>query len=122
MNHRVCSIVLVVIFVLTSIGLAMASQAVQDCLGDLHLESSLSADSGANFVVVLPLASVETPARVDISVELDPWSDSPPHWRRGSGFSGRDAPKGSALPRHLMSPEGLEAVLALSRDDSEDVN
>jgi signal transduction histidine kinase len=102
----------------SGIGLAMASQAVQDCMGDLYLEPSLSAEAGAEFVVALPLAAVETAVATNLDSGLDPWSGVPATWKtsRGRGSSG------SSVPSHLMTPEGLKALLALSKEHPEEGN
>jgi len=106
----------------SGIGLAMASQAVQDSMGDLYLEPSLTAESGAEFVVVLPLAAVEAAVAGGIGSDREPWVGVPPHWRRPSDTKLPDVNAGKQQPSHLMSPEGLKAVLAFAREDPEDLN
>jgi nitrogen-specific signal transduction histidine kinase len=106
----------------SGIGLAMASQAVQDCGGSLYLEPSLSAESGAEFVVALPLAAVEAAVTMDVAQDLESWSGVPARWRQPADSDEGGEPADAGLPPHLMSPEGLKAVLALSRKDPEGVN
>lgn len=106
----------------SGIGLAMASQAVQDCLGDLYLEPSVSSEGGAEFVVLLPLAAVEAGTAPELRRDLEPWTGVPPHWRRRSGVGGSVAKTGVGMPPHLMAPNALNAILPISDEEPEEVN
>jgi signal transduction histidine kinase len=106
----------------SGIGLAMAAQAVQDCLGDLYLEPALSTESGAEFVVLLPLAAVEAGSSVRVLRHVDPWGGTRAQWRRASGKPGSAGNADSGVPSHLTTPEGLRALLSLANDDTEEVN
>ncbi len=106
----------------SGIGLAMASQAVQDCLGDLYLEPSVSTEAGAEFVVLLPLAAMEAGTAPELRRDLEPWTGVPPHWRRRVGVGGGGAKTGVGMPPHLMAPNALNAILPLSDEESEEVN
>jgi len=112
----------------SGIGLAMAFQSVRENDGDLYLEPSISTAAGAEFVAVFPLAPVEegaTPKPLGEQPLLGRGTAAAaasPRW----AATPRPTPGGSSgesgVPAHLMTPEGLEAVLALSPSDSEDVN
>jgi signal transduction histidine kinase len=106
----------------SGIGLAMASQSVRDNDGDLYLETALSTDSGAEFVMAFPLAALESsegfagrPAEPSAQDRSLRWTVRPQMAREGS-------PGRTGVPAHLTTPEGLRAVLALSLDDPEEVN
>ena len=99
----------------SGIGLAMASQAVQDCMGDLYLEPSLSRLSGAEFVIVLPLAPIKPREVEETVLGKEEWTGVPRHWRKGGPTTGH------RRPSHLMTPEGLRAVLSLAKDGPEEV-
>jgi signal transduction histidine kinase len=106
----------------SGIGLAMASQAVQDCNGTLYLEPSFSQESGAEFVMVLPLAAMEA----HVGSKTGRGSESPTRSlsrslvrSRADGEVGRAGP---GVPAHLMSPEGLETVLSRRTRDPEGVD
>jgi hypothetical protein len=117
----------------SGIGLAMASQAVRDNGGELQLAPSFSVARGADFVVVFPLASLEAslqsrqPPRAGASRTPvgSPWAgarDQPPEGAAAPGGDGEGPSEVPSLPNHLLSPEGLRAVLALSRPGKEEVN
>jgi signal transduction histidine kinase len=108
----------------SGIGLAMAFRAVRDNEGDLYLEPTISSESGAEFVVVFPLASFE-PGVSMVPVEGRPlvnFRDRSPRWAVAERPAETGSDTGSRLPSHLMTPEGLEAVLALADGDTEEVN
>ncbi|NNM07453.1 MAG: HAMP domain-containing histidine kinase [Gemmatimonadetes bacterium] len=106
----------------SGIGLAMASQALRENHGELFLEPSFSTSSGSEFIAVLPLAAYAPTPRPSnrewVSGVGSLPSGSGPSGQEGTDLPGRRIP----VPAHLMSPDGLKAVLALSRSDSEEVN
>jgi signal transduction histidine kinase len=62
----------------SGIGLAVAGQAVRDHGGDLRLEELRELDSGAEFVVTLPLASVGAEVvEPPFGTRLAPWMEAP---------------------------------------------
>ncbi len=108
----------------SGIGLAMAFQAVRDNGGDLYLEPSISDTSGAEFVVVFPLAAVGPGATPDpvMGRPLSGLRALPPRWAVATRSGVAGLPERPEVPAHLMTPEGLEAVLALANSDSEEIN
>jgi signal transduction histidine kinase len=105
----------------SGIGLAMASQAVQDCRGDLYLEPAVSAESGAEFVVALPLAAVEIGTLQDALQMPEAWQDMPRGWRRPSRPDPEKPGSGPGHAVHLISPEGLDTVFSTSRNGEGEV-
>jgi signal transduction histidine kinase len=104
------------------IGLAMAKQSVEDSGGHLYLASSYSRDSGAEFVVVFPLAAADSRER--LPGLHGPYRGRPEGLPEEMGapgdLEGTQAP--GAPPHYLLSPRGLKAVLALPVPESEEVN
>ena len=84
------------------IGLAMAKQSVEENGGELVLAPSLSRNEGAEFVVILPLAS--SVARTD------PQEPFRGHRRR------------TVKPHFLLTPGGLKTVLPVPLPDGEEMN
>ena len=106
----------------SGIGLAMAIQSVRDNDGDLYLETALTTDSGAEFVMAFPLAALE-PARGITAGSTQPrWQDRSLRWNVRPQMAREGSPEKPGVPPHLMTPEGLRAVLALSLSDPEEVN
>jgi len=120
----------------SGIGLAMASQSVRANGGQLYLEPSFMVGEGSDFVAVFPLAALEATAGVSRTSAGAAHSVSVPSSSRASA-EGRTLPAALApglvggeeqlqdeaeVPTHLLTPEGLRAVLALSRPDPEEVN
>jgi signal transduction histidine kinase len=106
----------------SGIGLAMASQSVRDNDGDLYLEAALSTDSGAEFVMAFPLAALESTAGFAGRPAQPSWQDRSLRWTVRPQMAKEGSSERSGVPPHLMTPEGLKAVLALSLKDSEEVN
>jgi hypothetical protein len=108
----------------SGIGLAMAFQAVRDNEGDLYLEPAISGGSGAEFVVVFPLASVEPGVSMSPAEgrPLVNFRDRSPRWAVAKRPAESGSSRDSRVPPHLMTPEGLEAVMALADSDTEEVN
>jgi len=116
--------------------LAMASQCVRGNGGEIRLEPSFSVGRGSDFVMVLPLASLKAgvagsrmepgaPAVRDgwlpvrqVSSNAEP--TPPARDLAGPGATGSQGLEQSEVPTHLLTPEGLKAVLALTRPDSEE--
>jgi signal transduction histidine kinase len=120
----------------SGIGLAMASQSVRANGGDLLLEPSFMVAQGSDFVVVFPLAPLEATTGVSSPSPgaARPMAIPSPS-RAGTGredplvalplnpaVADEDRPEQAGVPTHLLTPEGLRAVLALSRPDSEEVH
>ena len=121
----------------SGIGLAMASQSVRASGGELLLEPSFMMDGGSDFVALFPLAALEVstessrrssnsrnpPARKPLSPGVPGAMDTRAMPAADPGGDEGDLePRRSGVPTHLLTPEGLRAVLALSRPDSEDVH
>lgn len=118
----------------SGIGLAMASQSVKDTGGDLYLAPSFSVGRGAEFVVVFPLASLESSRRVPRprgtalasapnyhgESQIPAEELSPASVVEEATEAEAESSEASGVPTHLLTPEGLRAVLALSRPDSEE--
>jgi signal transduction histidine kinase len=106
----------------SGIGLAMASQSVRDNDGDLYLETALSTRSGAEFVMAFPLAALESTAGFAGRPVQPSWQDRSLRWTVRPQMAREGSPGRTEVPPHLMTPEGLRAVLALSLNDPEEVN
>ncbi len=93
------------------IGLAMAKQAVEENGGQIQLSSDLSEVTGAEFVVVFPLAPLEAQleAREEIRGRVAPFGSARSLTLRRGG----DRPK-SNPPEVLFTPGGLRAALSSS--------
>jgi signal transduction histidine kinase len=112
----------------SGIGLAVASRAVRDNHGRLYLGRASELNSGAEFVMTFPLAAIEPNAvpvgektrfaralRIPEVKEVPQVGGGPTPERPG-------VPVAGGIPRHLMTTEGMEAVMALSTPDPEDIN
>lgn len=120
----------------SGIGLAMASQSVRANGGELTLEPSFLVGAGSDFVAVFPLAALEATTAasgsgavagrsgaIPSSARKAAGGKSPPLDSAGGLGGDEDASREQAgVPTHLMSPEGLRAVLALSPPDSREVH
>ena len=117
----------------SGIGLAMATQSVRSNGGELVLEPSFLLEGGADFVAMFPLAALEvTTGQIRQFVRGVSFSGAASPTTAGSRRDNLRAPEVEAskeaaseepgVPTHLLTPEGLRAVLALSRPDSEEVN
>jgi signal transduction histidine kinase len=107
----------------SGIGLAVASRCVQDNQGYLYLEPAPAQGSGAEFVMVFPLAPMEArpERRRDVPASSPELGSSAP--------TGPDGPSDAAVaqarqpvPAHLLTPEGLKAVMALSDPERKEMN
>ena len=101
------------------IGLAMAIQAVRANKGEVTLAPSLVGETGAEFVVAFPLAGTEShliPAPTDILAPEIKIPDLPVAARE------KEPESPARVPDRLLTPGGLEALLALSRSGSEEMN
>jgi hypothetical protein len=106
----------------SGIGLAVAAQAVADNGGRIYLEEARGAHAGAEFVVVFPLAAIEAPRREEVGGtghDLFVGSVPPTETARDGGVS---ASVSGGLPPHLLTPEGVKSLMALSSRDPEEVN
>jgi signal transduction histidine kinase len=106
----------------SGIGLAIASQSVRANEGDLYLETALSTDSGAEFVMAFPLAALETARELPAGPVFPGGQDRSLRWAVRPQIAREGSPPEPGVPSHLMTPEGLKAVLALSISDPEEVN
>jgi signal transduction histidine kinase len=105
----------------SGIGLAVANQAVRDNDGRLYLEAFPRVASGAEFVMTFPLAPVEPDSVPEPGLNRalkDHARQGEPGVLVGEANS-MGAPE---IPSHLMTREGLEAVIALSLPNPEEVN
>lgn len=107
----------------SGIGLAVASRAVADNHGRLYLEPAFTDKGGAEFVMAFPLAPVELEGMragdALSSVQAPDWTGR--DWWEGIPLAPFD--KGERdLPGPLLTPDGIEAVMALSRRDPEEIN
>jgi signal transduction histidine kinase len=106
----------------SGIGLAVAAQAVRDNGGHMYLAEDRKLDEGAEFVVVFPLAAIEAPSGDRIGGVVrgrPPASVTDPKAVPSEGLT---AGTFAALPSQLSSPEGIEALMALSPREPEEVN
>jgi signal transduction histidine kinase len=106
----------------SGIGLAVAAQAVADNGGRIYLEEARGAHAGAEFVVVFPLAAIESPRREEVrgggpDLFVDSIPAAEPARESGGGTSAS-----GAVPPHFLTPEGVKTLMALSPRDSEEVN
>ena len=106
----------------SGIGLAVAAQAVGDNGGRIYLEEARGAHVGAEFVVVFPLAAIEATRREEVAgsgedllVSSIPATEAARDGRVAASVSG-------GLPPHLLTPEGVKTLMALSSGDPEEVN
>jgi len=106
----------------SGIGLAMAAQAVRDNGGDLYLEPAPLRDSGAEFVLVFPLPAISSTVAPTPKDRVPSVSRAPRRWSPPKPATDERVPGRPKVPAHLMTPEGLEAVLALTLADPEEVN
>lgn len=106
----------------SGIGLAMADRAVRESGGRLFLEAFPRVGSGAEFVMTLPLAAVGADA-VPAAESLQQVLRDHGH-QENQGIPTGDGPSSETpeIPAHLMTPQGLEALMALSRPDPEEIN
>ncbi len=106
----------------SGIGLAVANRAVQDNHGHLYLEATPSGKAGAEFVMALPLAAID-PDSVPVGHDSRPVrGNRSPQDRKEPLMVIPGSSETGHVPAHLMTPEGVKAVMALSLSDPEDVN
>jgi signal transduction histidine kinase len=112
----------------SGIGLAVANRAVRDNHGRIFLETASELNSGAEFVMTFPLAAIE-PNVVPVGerplverLKRMPEIKDVPQVGEGPTRDRPGAPVSSQIPQHLMTTEGMEAVMALSTPDPEDIN
>lgn len=106
----------------SGIGLAVADRAVRDNHGRLFLEAFPRSGSGAEFVMTFPLAAIE-PDAIPVRDGLRRTAREPARRTRREILVGAGSPvRTPEVPAHLTMPEGLEAVMALSLSDQEEVN
>ena len=106
----------------SGIGLAVASRAVADNHGHLYLEPSLMENTGAEFVVALPLAPVQLEGvrdRDGTTSHSSDWEER--GWWKGIPPSPFGDPTEPAHPR-VFTPHGIEDALALARRKPEEMN
>ena len=104
----------------SGIGLAMASQVLRANGGELSLEPSFMVGEGSDFVALFPLAALEAATESSRSARGGvPASASS---AAGLDEARKGAPDARPVPTHLMSPDGLRAVLSPSGPDTEEVN
>jgi signal transduction histidine kinase len=104
------------------IGLAMAKQSVEENGGQLVLAPSFARKEGAEFVVILPLASFEAMAGIqDFSRD---YRSKPPIRVSGTDPNRADEEmeEKAVAPRYLLTPAGLKTALPLSFPDPEERN
>jgi len=106
----------------SGIGLAVAIRAVAENHGRLYLEPSLTGESGAEFVMAFPLAPVEMAGLGTEDADAEGLQAGPGReWWKGFPRGPFGNPDGQDPPQ-LMTTAGIEAVMAFSRSDPEEMN
>jgi signal transduction histidine kinase len=106
----------------SGIGLAVAAQAVRDNSGHIYLAESTTAEGGAEFVVVFPLAAMELPGRGEGRGKSQDWVPGSVSVSEAEPAGGLVVPVRGRVPPHLLTPEGVRTVMALSPREPEEIN